>query len=418
MPKLKPLNKNYIIGTDQNDVIIGTTEVDFFFAGDGDDLLVGGKGNDWYYGGKGNDHVYVQDAGDVVVEYADEGTDTVYSFLTNYTLGDNVEGLYLMGDAMNGTGNGLNNHMTGNDKNNGLLGLDGDDYIDGGKGADVMAGGIGDDQYCVDNPGDIVFELGGQGIDSVTSSISYKLLATLENLTLELGAGAINGTGNDADNILLGNESANILKGGAGEDQIYGFGGKDKMYGGAGDDYIQVDSTDDIVIEYTGEGYDTVFAKSSYVNPLNVEHMILDGLGTMVALGNSQDNSILGNTGDTIMFGGGGDDTLHGFYGNDKIDGGAGQDRLFGGQDNDTLTGGIENDTFMFIPNCGHDIVTDFTAGDVIEFRNGAFSDFAGVQAAMQQVGGDTLITLDGNTSITLQGVDMSSLQASDFQFV
>jgi len=80
-----------------------------------------------------------------------------------------------------------------------------------------MTGGTGDDTYVIDNAGDIVTELSGQGIDLVQSDITYTLTANVEKLTLT-GATAINSTGNTLNNTLTGNSAANILNGGAGND--------------------------------------------------------------------------------------------------------------------------------------------------------------------------------------------------------
>ena len=63
-------------------------------------------------GGTGNDTYYVDNAGDVVVEYANEGTDWVATTIS-YTLGHNLENLsfFVAGD-MDGTGNELDKGCT------------------------------------------------------------------------------------------------------------------------------------------------------------------------------------------------------------------------------------------------------------------------------------------------------------------
>lgn len=48
-------------------------------------------------GGTGDDRYYVDDANDVVTEASGEGADEVMSDLAAYTLGPNVETLYLQG---------------------------------------------------------------------------------------------------------------------------------------------------------------------------------------------------------------------------------------------------------------------------------------------------------------------------------
>lgn len=67
-----------------------------------------------------------------------------------------------------------------------------------------MEGGTGNDTYTVDNPGDLVVEFAGGGVDKVISSITHTLPAYTENLTLS-GLGNIDGTGNTASNTLTGN---------------------------------------------------------------------------------------------------------------------------------------------------------------------------------------------------------------------
>ena len=163
----------------------------------GANRLDGGLGADTMTGGGGNDTYVVDNAGDVVVEAASGGTDTVESSVT-YTLGAEVENLTLTGTAaINGTGNALNNMLTGNAAANVLTGGAGNDTLNGGAGIDTLVGGAGNDIYVVDVLGDIVTELASEGTDQVQTALTYTLGANLENLTLT-GSAAVNGTGNDA----------------------------------------------------------------------------------------------------------------------------------------------------------------------------------------------------------------------------
>ncbi|MES0885353.1 calcium-binding protein, partial [Roseibium sp. SCPC14] len=124
--------------------------------------------------------------------------------------------------------------------------------------------------------------------------------------------------------------------------------------------------------------------------------------------------TVVGSTYDNVLSGGGGSDLLSGYGGNDTLIGNAGDD---------TLTGGTGSDTFVFkIADTGHDTVTDFNAGagseDVLSFETSLFADFASLLAATNDVGSNTVITIDVNTSIELQGVSSSDLHQDDFQFI
>ncbi|WP_305729842.1 calcium-binding protein [Burkholderia ubonensis] len=162
-------------GETDNDYLYGGDGRDTLIGGLGDDYLDGGAGADLMEGGQGNDTYIVNSVNDVILEHANEGYDTVISS-ANYILNANVEELRLVeGFKINGTGNALNNRIVGNSEDN---------ILDGVTGADVMIGGKGNDTYYVDNVGDQVVELAGEGIDTVQSKISYTLGDHVENLNL------------------------------------------------------------------------------------------------------------------------------------------------------------------------------------------------------------------------------------------
>lgn len=119
----------------------------------------------------------------------------------------------------------------------GLEGAEGDDVLDGGAGADRMSGGVGDDRYLVDVRGDHVVEAGGGGVDTVETSIAYRLGRDIENLALT-GAKAIDGAGNALANVIVGNAARNVLSGASGDDALSGGGGNDVLVGGAGRDAL------------------------------------------------------------------------------------------------------------------------------------------------------------------------------------
>jgi serralysin len=131
---------NTLIGNDGNNRLEGLAGDDLIQANAGNDYIDGGLGADRMEGGTGTDVYIVDNAGDVVVENANEGDDLVIASVS-YTLSENVERLALNAEVttpIDGTGNGLNNEIFGNDVQNTLRGLAGDDVIRGGGGDDTL----------------------------------------------------------------------------------------------------------------------------------------------------------------------------------------------------------------------------------------------------------------------------------------
>ncbi|RUM10412.1 calcium-binding protein, partial [Rhizobium phaseoli] len=167
-------------------------------GGVGADTLDGGAGADTLTGGAGNDIYVVDNIGDVVVEAAGGGTDTIKTVLNSYSLASlaNVENLTFTGTGdFSGSGNAAVNVITGGA---------GNDILDGGAGADTLVGGAGNDIYIVDNTGDVVTEAASAGTDTIETALaSYSLaaLANVENLTYT-GTAAFTGTGNTLANVI------------------------------------------------------------------------------------------------------------------------------------------------------------------------------------------------------------------------
>ena len=382
-----------LIGTSIADTLVGQGLNDTLVGLDGDDTLNGGGGLDELLGGGGNDTYVVNNAGVTVWEDSGQGAADRIVTSISYTLGAEIEDLTLSGaGAINGTGNGLANKITGNAATNVLSGLGGDDRLDGGGGVDSLIGGAGNDSYVVNIAGVTVAELAGQGdADTVLSSISYSLGAQIENLLLT-GAGAINGTGNAANNVISGNNATNTLNGSAGNDILDGGLGNDLLIGGAG--------ADDLT---GGGGIDT----ASYVS---------DTIGVTVSLttaliqgGEAQGDTLTGITG---LTGGTGADTLEGDGGNNILNGYIGVDTVSYEHAATAVsanlavttaqnTGGAGSDTIRNFENltgsAGNDLLTGSSAINVITGIDGddRINGGAGNDRMVGGAGNDTYYVAD-----------------------
>jgi Ca2+-binding RTX toxin-like protein len=295
----------------------------------GNNILNGGAGADRMVGGLGDDIYYVDNVGDVVVETAGGGNDTLYAAIDYTLLDDTIETLALIGTAaLTAKGTAQANHLIGNDGDNRLTGLAGDDILSGGGGDDILHGGVGNDVMD-----------GGAGSDSATyvdatSGVTVDLTVSVAQNT---GGGGIDTltsiekvTGSQYDDSLTGNADNNVLDGGT---------GADLMIGGLGDDTYYVDNVGDIVVEGENGGKDTINSSISYVlGSRIVETLNLTGTAAIDGTGNNRANRITGNSGNNVLTGMGGNDTLIGGNGSDLLNGGAGNDVMDGGNHIDTVT--------------------------------------------------------------------------------
>ncbi|MEI9900643.1 MAG: calcium-binding protein [Hyphomicrobium sp.] len=175
---------------------------------------------------------------------------------------------------------------------------------------------------------------------------------------------------------LFGRGGDDILAGGDGNDGLYGDGGQDFLFGDAGNDLLWGGSGDDLLEGGAGadtldgaEGEDT----ASYAGSK-------DGVVVNLATGIGSGGDAWGDTltGIENLIGSARDDTLIGDAGANRLDGGAGQD---------WVTGGEGDDTFVFSGAWGHDDITDFGEGDIVELDAAAFARLDDVLANYIQNG-------------------------------
>ncbi|WP_342362805.1 Hint domain-containing protein [Terrarubrum flagellatum] len=218
--------------------------------------------------------------------------------------------------------------------------------------------------------------------------------------------------GGSNDDVIHGFSGDDVLFGGSGDDSLYGGSGDDVLYGGSGDDVLKGGSGDDQL--FGGSGDDQLSGGSG-------DDALDGGSGDDSLDGGSGDDQLSGGSGDDVLKGGSGDDVLVGGSGDDVLKGGAGDDILVGGTGDNVLTGGSGDDTFVFSDDAGSsaaaglrafaaasdtgsNTITDLGPGDKIDLT--AITSVTDVSdLTIEEVNGDTVITLpDGNT-ITVQGL-------------
>ena len=368
------------------------------------------------------------------------------------------------------TGTTADDSLMGSAINDAIYGLAGNDTLDGGLGADTLIGGAGNDTYYVDNAGDSIVELFGEGTDTEIASFSVYLAANVENLTLT-GA-AYFGVGNALDNVIVGSSAGNLLLGADGNDKItggdardaiFGESGNDSITGGGGVDYIVAGTGNDSIDGGTGadeiygeDGNDSIYGGSDFATDI-----LVGGVGNDTLDGGPAWDQMYGGTGDDTFYvsqqvdwvfenAGEGYDTViadspNGYYlyaniealtlvgttpfgvGNELNNiltgsaignvllGGPGNDTLDGGAGQDILYGQAGADTFLIRKGTGIDIIADFTPGtDRIDLSDYGFKSVAAARPLFQQVGGDVSVNLGNGDTLILMGVQASSIGNAD----
>jgi Ca2+-binding RTX toxin-like protein len=396
--------------------LTGNAAANTLAGGAGNDTLDGGAGSDKLIGGLGNDLYIVSEAGDVVTENLNEGTDTVQTALASYTLAANVENLQYTGSAaFTGTGNALDNSITGGNKGNKLDGGAGNDSLTGGDGNDSLIGGLGNDTFTATAGKDTVD--GGDGADVLQGLGKFadysvnRPNATDTVLTDKAGnqivvRGVETVVFSDGSKSLaevqfnVTSFSNDSLTGTDGADTLDGGQGADTLAGGKGDDTYVIDNLNDVVQELSSGGKDLVqvalTAAGTYKLADYVENAtVTAAAGVAVNLaGNDLDNALTGNAAANSLTGGAGNDTLDGGAGADKLLGGSGDDSYVVDNSGDSITENVEEgrDTV-------HTSLAGYTLGaNLEELRYTGTAAFTGTGNAGDNVlvGGNNGNKLDG----------------------
>ena len=389
-------------GGSGNDLLTGTALANTIFGGSGNDTITGAGGSDFLFGGLGNDLYVFSSApsaeADVLVEQADQGTDTLSfaSVTTAVTLNlnlANVQSVHVNRTLQLSSpeafediiGGSAGDTLTGNGANNRIQGRSGSDVLAGAGGNDSLEGGVGNDLYVLANAltaeSDFLVEQAGQGTDtisfsSVTSNIKMYLASNgIQNVHLNRllqinsgtnfenmigGSGFNDLVGNAQNNVLTGQGNPDSLVGNGGNDTLIGGGGNDSIVGGEGSDFMDGGSGNDLytfntastaeadsILELDNDGIDTLTFST-------VTDNIALSLATIATQSIHLNRTLTLTMESTIenVFGGNGNDTLTGNNLRNEIRGSHGNDTIHVGTapvgEVEFLVGGSGNDSYVF----------------------------------------------------------------------
>ena len=340
-------------------------------------------------------------------------------------------------NGLNAVASSGNDIILGGSANDTISALAGNDILSGGGGNDILDGGTGTNTAVYSSiPSDYGFTLNSDGSvlvadlrdgspDGTDTDINIQnyqfgdgsvvakaqlpfavIMGTAGNDTLT-GTAVIPGTGQTIfglagnDTLTAGTGGNTVLDGGDGNDTLNDAGAAatasivDTMIGGAGDDTYVVTRANDVIVEQSNGGTDTVRTNlSSYLMPDNVEKLVYTGTAGITATGNSQAN------------------TFSGFNHTSRFDGGGGSDiSVFTGQFGQyTKTNNVDGSVTLLDTRAG---APDGTA-TFINVESFQFSD--GLILTSAQIAGPAVNGTTANNTLTslVTGAIISGLDGND----
>ncbi|MGE7414068.1 S8 family serine peptidase [Methylobacterium tarhaniae] len=288
--------------------------------------------------------------------------------------------------------------VNGDEHDNFVVAGRGDDIMYGGGGNDVLFGGDDDDRLSGDDGNDEIF--GDRGDDL--------LLGQGDDDFLDGGDGQDVVNGGDGKDNVFGSLGDDIVLGADGNDFIGTGSGNDFGSGGFGNDEVHGEEGDDLL--FGDDGNDGVYGEAG-------NDIVHGGTGNDFMTGDAGNDALFGEGGDDQLYGGADADGLSGGAGDDQLTGGDGNDLLFGNAGNDILIGGAGADVFAIGTGDGIDAILDFSAEDVIAFKNTEIESFGDFQSLSTQLGADVIIAYSDSDSLVLQNTQLSTLSAANFTF-
>lgn len=368
---------NVLTGNSGDNALNGAWGNDVIYGMAGDDTLQDTKGNDTLIGGTGNDVYYVDSPDDVVIERPGEGHDRINTSITfrMWAEAPEVEDLVLTGSgAIDGIGNGWDNHITGNGAANYLDGARGHDLLEGGGGADTLVGQSGADTLLGQAGDDVLYGDQVTGASTTYAAMAFRLYqATLAR------APDANGYGYWTEQLADGANYFNVIAGFVHSPEFQA------TYGNLTDEaFVEMlyqnvlnrasDASGKAVwMGYLEDGQSREFVVSHFAESPEFKQMMEAELARWTrALGPD-----------------------------DVLDPGAG---------NSTLSGGDLSDTFVFAPaSDGTHVITDFESWDTLDLRGFGYADTADALAEFRQQG-DDLVFQDAGVIVVLQDTNVEDL--------